>query len=74
MPKQLSESKVAKIHAYRAMNYSQRDIADVMGISKQTVTNYLKSTEAEAQRADHPLEVFGELMEHLLDVNVEVQC
>jgi hypothetical protein len=63
----------AKIMAYRAMNYNQKEIVENVPVSYSTVSKALTEIEIEAKYSDEPLEVFGEHMENLLDVTVEVQ-
>lgn len=69
----LDPADVAKIHAYRAMNYSHSEIALETGVSKSSVQKYLHKTEHRAKRDDvDPLAVFGDVVEDLLTVYVEV--
>lgn len=68
----LSDTTIAKIHAYRAMNYGHKAIAEEVGVAKSTVAEYLKKTQNRAERSENPLEIYGELNENLLDVRVEV--
>jgi hypothetical protein len=63
----------AKIMAYRAMNYNQQEITEKVAVSYSAVNRTLNEIEIEAKYSDEPLEVFGENMENLLDVTVEVQ-
>jgi transposase len=70
---QVTPELKAKIMAYRAMNYNQQEITEKVPVSYSTVNRVLNRIEATAKNADEPLEVFGENMENLLDVTVEVQ-
>jgi transposase len=70
---QVTPQITAKIMAYRAMNYNQQEITEKVPVSYSTVNRTLNEIEIEAKKSDEPLEVFGENMENLLDVTVEVQ-
>jgi len=69
---QVTPELKAKIMAYRAMNYNLKDVAENVPVAYSTVAKELGRVEAEAKNSDEPLEVFGENMENLLDVTVEV--
>jgi len=64
----------AKIMAYRAMNYNLQEIAQMVPVSYSSVARVMGEINSHAKTSDEPLEVFGENMENLLDVTVEVQA
>jgi hypothetical protein len=71
---QVTPQITAKIMAYRAMNYNLQEIAQKVPVSYSSVARVMGEINSRAKKSDEPLEVFGENMENLLDVKVEVQA
>lgn len=59
MPKGLDPKTRAQIAQYRALNYSQREIAETLGIAESTVQRHLRELEMAAKNND-PNTIFWE--------------
>lgn len=70
----ISDEKVAKIFALKALGYSHEDVAEGLNIGKNTVARYVRQgRERVEEEGANPFEVYTELVEPLYDINLEVK-
>lgn len=62
MPSQLDEDIRAEIVRLRALDYDKTEIAEELGISRNTVTRQLQQVREEAEEAENPETVVVELI------------
>lgn len=76
MPKHhaaISDRKVAQIHVLKALGYTHEEVAEGLDIGKNTVKRYMHLTRDRVEDdGEDPFEVFGEMVEDLYTVNIEV--